>query len=93
MISIGVLIKISKTSKPLTTSKAGWPSRQQKETKQMEIISKTVEIEANLPVDTRFIEQTLEKMGIVPLRWAIVNCCTQKTNKCVLTISLACESL
>ncbi len=54
----------------------------------MEIISKLVEIEANLPVDNDFIEAKLAQMGINPLRWAIV-----KVEDSTLTISLACENL
>lgn len=54
----------------------------------MEIISKVVEIEANLPVDNIFIENQLKEMGIQPLRWAITEV---KGN--TLTISLACENL
>lgn len=54
----------------------------------MEITSKLVEIEAELPVDNEYIEKKLADMGIKPLRWAIV-----KIEKNILTISLACESL
>jgi hypothetical protein len=54
----------------------------------MEIISKLVEIETTLPVDNDFIEQKLKKIGIEPLRWAIVS-----VNSNILTISLACENL
>ena len=54
----------------------------------MEIISKLVEIEANLPVDNELIEAKLNEMDIYPLRWAIVN-----VNGNILTISLACENL
>lgn len=54
----------------------------------MEITSKLVEIEAELPVDNKFIEAKLKEMGIEPLRWAVVNV---KGN--TLTISLACENL
>lgn len=54
----------------------------------MEIISKLVKIETELPVDNSFIEKKLAAMGIYPLRWAIVNV---KGN--ILTISLACENL
>jgi len=54
----------------------------------MEITSKLVEIEANLPVDNDFIEKKLAEMGIEPLRWAVV-----KVNGNILTVSLACESL
>lgn len=54
----------------------------------MEIISKLVEIEAELPVDNVYIEQKLKEMGIDPLRWAIVG-----VNGHILTISLACENL
>lgn len=53
----------------------------------MEITSKLVEIEANLPVDNDFIEKKLFEMGIDPLRWAIV-----KIKGNILTISLACEN-
>lgn len=38
----------------------------------MEIISKLVKMEANLPIDNQFIEAKLAEMGITPLRWAIV---------------------
>lgn len=51
-----------------------------------EIISKLINIEANLPVDTDFIESKLREMGIEPLRWAIVAVYNN-----ILTISLACE--
>lgn len=54
----------------------------------MEIISKTVEMTAKLPIDNEFIEEKLSKMGIKPLRWAIT-----KVKGNVLTISLACENL
>lgn len=54
----------------------------------MEITSKLIEIEAQLPVDNEFIEAKLKEMGIEPLRWAIVDV---KNN--ILTISLACENL
>lgn len=54
----------------------------------MEITSKLIEIEANLPVDNIFIENKLTKMGIEPLRWAVV-----KVSENILTISLACENL
>lgn len=54
----------------------------------MEITSKLVEIEAELPVDNDFIEKRLKEMGIEPLRWAVV-----KANGNSLTISLACENL
>ncbi len=54
----------------------------------MEIVSKLVEIEAELPVDNHFIEAKLAEMNIYPLRWAIV-----KVIANTLTISLACENL
>ena len=54
----------------------------------MEIISKLVEIEAELPADNCFIEKKLAEMGIEPLRWAIVG-----VNGNILTISLACKNL
>lgn len=54
----------------------------------MEIVSKIVEIKAKVPVNNNFIENELAKMGIIPLRWAIVN--VESDN---LTISLACENL
>lgn len=54
----------------------------------MEITSKLVEIEANLPVENSFIEKKLAEMGIEPLRWAIV-----KVSGNILTINLACENL
>lgn len=52
----------------------------------MQITSKLVEIEAQLPIDNEFIETKLKAMGINPLRWAIV-----KVEGNILTISLACE--
>lgn len=52
----------------------------------MEITSKLVEIEADLPVDNDFVEKKLKEMGIEPLRWAIV-----KVSGNILTISLACK--
>ena len=54
----------------------------------MEIISKLVKIEADLPTSTEFIETELAKMGLEPLRWAIV-----AVEGNILTISLACENL
>ena len=54
----------------------------------MEIISKLVEINAVAPIDNHFIDRNLKKMGIEPLRWAIVNV---KGNK--LTVSVAHENL
>ncbi len=54
----------------------------------MEIVSKLVEIEAELPIDNSFVEAKLAEMGIHPLRWAIVG-----INGNFLTISLACENL
>jgi len=54
----------------------------------MEIISKLIEIEANLPTDNDFIESKLREMGIEPLRWAIV-----KVEGNILTVSVACENL
>ncbi|MFA7658717.1 MAG: hypothetical protein WCY19_04725 [Candidatus Gastranaerophilaceae bacterium] len=58
----------------------------------MEIVSKLVEIEAELPVDNEFIETKLGEMGIRPLRWAIV-AVNGAENPYTLTISLACENL
>lgn len=58
----------------------------------MEIISKLVEIEAEMPVDNNYIEERLNEIGIVPLRWAIVDCIRHGGNKVILTISLACEN-
>ena len=52
----------------------------------MEIVSKLVELEAVLPVDNNYIEARLQEMGIVPLRWAIVD-----VGQNSLTISLATE--
>jgi len=54
----------------------------------LEIISKLIEIEADLPVDNEFIEAKLAELNIDPLRWAIVKC-----NGNILTISLAYENL
>lgn len=54
----------------------------------MEIVSKLVRIEANLPVSNDFIELKLKETGIEPLRWAVV-----KVENNALIISLACESL
>lgn len=54
----------------------------------MEIISKLVKIKASFPIDNLVIENELKKLGIEPLRWAIV-----EVNQDVLTISLACENL
>ena len=54
----------------------------------LEIISKLVKIETDLPTSTEFIEAELKKMGINPLRWAIVG-----VEGNILTISLACENL
>lgn len=50
----------------------------------MEITSKLIKIEANLPVNNEFIEQKLGEMGIDPLRWAIV-----KVEGEILTVSVA----
>lgn len=54
----------------------------------MQIISKTIEIEAQFPVDNKAIEAKLLQMGIKPLRWAITG-----INGNSLTISFACENL
>lgn len=54
----------------------------------MEIISKLVEIDAVVPIDNHFIDKNLRKIGIEPLRWAIVNVKGSK-----LTVSVAHESL
>ena len=54
----------------------------------MEIISKLVEIEADSPLSSEYIENKLKEMKITPLRWAIVN-----INGKTLTISLACENI
>ena len=54
----------------------------------MEITSKLIELEAELPVDTKFIENKLHELNITPLRWSIVKI---KDNH--LTISVACENL
>lgn len=54
----------------------------------MEIVSKLVNIEAELPLDNAFIEKKLYEIGIEPLRWAIVS-----IDNNVLTISLACKNL
>jgi len=54
----------------------------------MEILSKLIEIEAELPVYNDYIEKQIREMGIEPLRWAIV-----KVNGNKLTISLAYENL
>ena len=50
----------------------------------MEINSKTVQIKAQHPISTSYIEETLKNMGIEPLRWAIV-----KADNDFLTISIA----
>ena len=54
----------------------------------MEILSKLIEIEAELPVYNDYIEKQIREMGIEPLRWAIV-----KVESSKLTISLAYENL
>lgn len=54
----------------------------------MEINSKLVEIDAVVPIDNHFIDNNLKKMGIEPLRWAIVNVKGSK-----LTVSVAQKSL
>lgn len=54
----------------------------------MEIVSKLVKFEAELPVDNEFVEAKLEEMGIKPLRWAIVD-----VEGKIITVSLACENL
>lgn len=54
----------------------------------MNIVSKIVEIETDLPIDNIQIEQKLFEMGICPLRWAIV-----KVKGNIIAISLACEDL
>lgn len=52
----------------------------------MTIISKIVDIYATSPIDSHFIDNSLKKMGINPLRWAIVNVQGHK-----LTVSVAHE--
>lgn len=54
----------------------------------MDVVSKIVEIEIDLPIDNIKIENKLSEMGFYPLRWAIV-----KADGKILTISLACEDL
>ena len=53
----------------------------------MKIISKTVEIKAKFPISSEYIESELKKIGIIPLRWAIV-----KVDCNNFAISLAFES-
>ena len=50
----------------------------------MEIVSKIIEIKADLPVDNDYIEKKIHEMGIEPLRWAVV-----KVGNGTLTVSLA----
>lgn len=52
----------------------------------MKIISKLVEIKAELPVDNHFIEKRLKEIGIKPLKWAVVN-----VENNILTLSLTGE--
>lgn len=52
----------------------------------MEIVSKLIEIEADLPINSSFIETKLKEMEINPLRWAIV-----KIENNLITVNLACE--
>lgn len=54
----------------------------------MQILSKTIEIPAKYPVDNKYIEQELLKIGITPLRWAIVKVDCDK-----LEISVSYENL
>ena len=54
----------------------------------MAIVSKLIEIEAEMPVDNEFIEAALHEIGILPLRWAVV-----KVDENNLTVSLSYESL
>ncbi len=54
----------------------------------MQILSKTVKIKAEFPIDNNLIEKRLSKMGIVPLRWAIV-----KVDCDMLEISVSYENL
>lgn len=54
----------------------------------MEIVSKSVQIKTELPLDNELIEAKLAEMNIYLLRWAITEV---KGN--ILTISLACENL
>lgn len=54
----------------------------------MDIVSKLVEIENNGEINNDFIESKLNEMGIIPLRWAIVNVDCNK-----LTLSVAHQNL
>ncbi len=58
----------------------------------MEIISKIVKINVELPTNNKIIESELEKKGIIPLRWAIVGV-DKKNSPQTLTISVAYANL
>lgn len=53
----------------------------------MDIESKLIDIKCKFPLSNESIEQELKQMGIIPLRWAIV-----QAKEDILTISLACET-
>lgn len=52
------------------------------------IVSKTITLEAELPVDNVYIENELIDSGIEPLRWAVV-----AVEGNVLTVSVSYQSL
>jgi hypothetical protein len=54
----------------------------------MSILSKNIEIEMDLPLNADDIEKKLAELGIIPLRYAIVNIDGYK-----ITINVAYESL
>lgn len=54
----------------------------------MKIQTKKIDLELEFPISSEEIEKEIEKRGIKPLRWAIVNVSGNK-----LTISVAGENL
>ena len=50
----------------------------------MQILSNTITIKAKFPIDNNYIEeQILKKIGVKPLRWAIVNVNCDTLDICV----------
>ena len=54
----------------------------------MDILTKNIEMEVNLPVETDYIDKALKNMGFNALRWAIVNVNDKK-----ITVNVTFENL
>lgn len=54
----------------------------------MDILTKNIEMEVDLPVETDYIDKALKNMGFNALRWAIVNVNDKK-----ITVNVTFENL